>query len=679
MPKRIPTPPPPDDEPRFLTVHYPYPLHANVEHMGDRLAFVYWISSIIGAKSFYAFYYRPRTAHNVLIEIDRSYKGVERLLGEHRWAEFLRNPSDTEKQQVSKIFYCTHSSGREVQKYGWKRLDVLEEWFEEEKWIPINKLIVHPYPATYYCEVPKEDKTREPLCRHLPVRVFPPPPPEVPPKVGTPEWITWREQKKLYDQLLGRRSDRRKAEATEWTWDDPTLPSKEPEGGEHEVSLGVSNIGDWAQSPAAAAMQAPPGLGPARRNVRYYQEPPPVQYNTSGKSSIHSSSSNGCDNSDPLFTPGGPQNDHAVVLNVQDAMQSLSVDDDLYDMEDDAPAVQGWWAKDNSPSGAAPPVDLEEKDGDAGAMTNLWESMPKQPESSLPECSLHILKYSKVCRECEPLIKLKRKLEEAGNEDSTFSSRPYEKAKGEGQRQRRKNSSSAPDWRAKSNKGRAPPTAAANVPPKPSRLLNKAKATPASNGASTSNKKDGDASEPTSASDSESISDPCTPPPPRGTSRRPQPPSQPKRVIPPRPARLERKGTRANANSTNVGEAATEEAPKAIPPRPARLTRNKAPAATVEAPVAVEEPPKAIPPRPARLMKNKGPTTPAPPETEWDAKSEASSLWPEPDNEDPWGSVPPLPAGSGRKGSNKKGKGGRKTWADEVEEEEARIFAQAAL
>ncbi|KZT03895.1 uncharacterized protein LAESUDRAFT_814310 [Laetiporus sulphureus 93-53] len=300
------------------------------------------------------------------------------------------------------------------------------------------------------------------------------------------------------------------------------------------------------------------------------------------------------------------------------------------------------------------------------------------------ERSIHILKYFKVCRECEPLIKLKKKCEEAGNEDSTSSSRPYEKAKSEGQRQRRKNSSSAPDWRAKSNKGRAPPTAAANVPPKPSRLLNKGKATPASNGASTSNKKNGDASEPSepfSASDSESISDRCTPPPPRGTSRRPQPPSQPKRVIPPRPARLERKGTRANANSTNAGEAATEEAPKAIPLRPARLTRNKAPAAPVEAPIAVEEPPKAIPPRPTRLMKNKGPTqaAAATPQAEWDAKRETSSLWPEPDNEDPWGSVPPLPAISGPKGGNKKGKGGRKTWADEVEEEEARIFAQEGL
>jgi hypothetical protein len=43
---------------------------------------------------------------------------VERLLGEHRWSDFLRNPSEEEKGRVSQIFYCTYSTGRQAQKDG---------------------------------------------------------------------------------------------------------------------------------------------------------------------------------------------------------------------------------------------------------------------------------------------------------------------------------------------------------------------------------------------------------------------------------------------------------------------------------------------------------------------------------------------------------------------------------
>lgn len=59
MPKREKTPPPPDDEPKYLTVVHPYPPHANMELLGDQKEFAYWIASCTGKDVFLAFFYKP--------------------------------------------------------------------------------------------------------------------------------------------------------------------------------------------------------------------------------------------------------------------------------------------------------------------------------------------------------------------------------------------------------------------------------------------------------------------------------------------------------------------------------------------------------------------------------------------------------------------------------------------
>ena len=43
---------------------------------------------------------------------------AKRLLGEHRWSEFLRDPEEIERNGKSSVFYCTYSSDRIVQKNG---------------------------------------------------------------------------------------------------------------------------------------------------------------------------------------------------------------------------------------------------------------------------------------------------------------------------------------------------------------------------------------------------------------------------------------------------------------------------------------------------------------------------------------------------------------------------------
>jgi hypothetical protein len=54
----------------------------------------------------------------VIAEVSKDYPGFDRVLGEHRWKEFLRNPSEEEAEKVTKIYYCKLNTGRQVQKKG---------------------------------------------------------------------------------------------------------------------------------------------------------------------------------------------------------------------------------------------------------------------------------------------------------------------------------------------------------------------------------------------------------------------------------------------------------------------------------------------------------------------------------------------------------------------------------
>lgn len=53
----------------------------------------------------------------VLIEVQRDFP-PDRVLGEHRWSEFLLNPSDEEQGRVTQIFHSLYSNGRDAQKDG---------------------------------------------------------------------------------------------------------------------------------------------------------------------------------------------------------------------------------------------------------------------------------------------------------------------------------------------------------------------------------------------------------------------------------------------------------------------------------------------------------------------------------------------------------------------------------
>jgi hypothetical protein len=54
----------------------------------------------------------------VVIEVDRDFDSFDRLLGLHTWSKFLQKPSAEQADKVSKVFYCTYNTGRQVEKSG---------------------------------------------------------------------------------------------------------------------------------------------------------------------------------------------------------------------------------------------------------------------------------------------------------------------------------------------------------------------------------------------------------------------------------------------------------------------------------------------------------------------------------------------------------------------------------
>ncbi|KAI0278027.1 hypothetical protein BGY98DRAFT_570382 [Russula aff. rugulosa BPL654] len=190
MPKRDKTPPPAEDEPRFLVIVHPYPLNVDLRLHADRRTLALWLACCMGKDDLYAMYYKPASPGMVIIEVNRFFERFDSLLGMHLWSSFLKRPTEEDKGKSSNVFWCHYNSGRLVQKNGWKRVDVEEHWFNG--WSPHNDMIKHPYPKTTYCDVPSEPQTGVPLCRPLPKATFTPPSPRPPPTVGSPEWVQSR-------------------------------------------------------------------------------------------------------------------------------------------------------------------------------------------------------------------------------------------------------------------------------------------------------------------------------------------------------------------------------------------------------------------------------------------------------------------------------------------------------
>jgi len=171
-------------------VVHPYPLNANLELHADRRTLALWLACCADKDVLFAMFHKPASPGMVVIEVDHDFDSFENLLGLHTWSEFLQRPTEEELEKASKVFYCTYNTGRKVEKNGWKRVNVEEHWFHG--WSANNAVIRYPYPKTRHCEVPFEAQTGAPMCRPLPQRYFPVPPPAPAPPVGSPGWLAGR-------------------------------------------------------------------------------------------------------------------------------------------------------------------------------------------------------------------------------------------------------------------------------------------------------------------------------------------------------------------------------------------------------------------------------------------------------------------------------------------------------
>ncbi|KAK0465512.1 uncharacterized protein EV420DRAFT_1514683 [Desarmillaria tabescens] len=153
----------------YLTVSKPYPLNFEWDQDKDIIKHVRWIAACIDSpRQFYAFHYKPSAPSMIIVEIEKNCsKKRETLLGEHRWKEFLLAPSEEEREYISQIFPCLHSTDLALRNDGWHRVSVRPDWFKG--WSRTQcKDIMHPYPTTHYCTPPFVDPLNRSLCRPLP-------------------------------------------------------------------------------------------------------------------------------------------------------------------------------------------------------------------------------------------------------------------------------------------------------------------------------------------------------------------------------------------------------------------------------------------------------------------------------------------------------------------------------
>ncbi|KAN0137854.1 hypothetical protein V8E53_004338 [Lactarius tabidus] len=182
--KRDKTPPPPPDEPKYLTIVHPYPLNANLELHADRRTLALWLACCTGKDVLLAMFHKPASRGMVVIEVHRDFDSFDRLLGLHTWSEFLQKPC---KEQIDKVSKCSVALLTQVVA-GWKRVNIEDRWFNG--WTANNSIIRHPYPKTSQCDLPSEAQTGAPMCRPLPQESFPVPPPA--PPVGSAGWLAVR-------------------------------------------------------------------------------------------------------------------------------------------------------------------------------------------------------------------------------------------------------------------------------------------------------------------------------------------------------------------------------------------------------------------------------------------------------------------------------------------------------
>ncbi|KAI0919208.1 hypothetical protein AcW1_003353 [Taiwanofungus camphoratus] len=277
------------------------------------------------------------------------------------------------------------------------------------------RLIAYPYPVTYRCEVPSEDKTREPLCRPLPVQTFPPPPPIRPPPVGSPAWIDDKqsasaEAVNAHGGAWARgtpAATRAKGVPPSLTISDVQRPgsSLSSASAPSRSSPDRNDIGAWGRwpSPSPSSIGTPPGI-PIQSGLKApstssnsiassaigsgtAQELPPLEHNSSSTSPQLSATSSEGDESG-WWPAVSTLNNNVVVANqgFERVMEGLSIEDDMDSAAEDGCAV---------PAPAQEPKNLWTTAAPVQVYKSLWAN---EEESQEPQLTLLCTEHGVTCK-----------------------------------------------------------------------------------------------------------------------------------------------------------------------------------------------------------------------------------------------------------------------------------------
>ncbi|KAG9092065.1 hypothetical protein FRC06_000266, partial [Ceratobasidium sp. 370] len=152
MPKREKTPPPGDDESKYLRnlLYYclipTFVFVATLDEEKNVRECARWLACFIGKDNLYTLFHKPSSPNVIIVEInpELTNQKMRHILGEHDWSEvFIKAPD--EDIPCSKIFYSTFGSRREVEKTGWKAVEVQDKYFKNFNPASREK-VEYPYP-----------------------------------------------------------------------------------------------------------------------------------------------------------------------------------------------------------------------------------------------------------------------------------------------------------------------------------------------------------------------------------------------------------------------------------------------------------------------------------------------------------------------------------------------------
>ncbi|QRV98404.1 short chain dehydrogenase [Ceratobasidium sp. AG-Ba] len=133
------------------------------------------MACFVGKDNLWALFFKPSAPNVIIAEISNELtdEKMRQILGRHDWSEVFVSREDDEVV-CSLVFLSTFRTRREVEKTGWRTVDITDDIFKGFNPAKAKK-INYPYPETTYCEPPllTGEVNAIRLFRFLPANLFP--------------------------------------------------------------------------------------------------------------------------------------------------------------------------------------------------------------------------------------------------------------------------------------------------------------------------------------------------------------------------------------------------------------------------------------------------------------------------------------------------------------------------